>query len=479
MSVRNTQIEPKDIGSLPEAFRTVPIPFESSVFKRFLAFAGPAYLISVGYMDPGNWATDLEGGARFGYALLWVILGSNLIAMLLQTLCLRLGLATGRDLAQACRDQYKRPAVIALWLLSEIAIIACDLAEVIGSAVALKLLFGIPLVWGVCCTALDVLLILGLMHHGFRKLEAVVITLVGTITLSFAVNLVLAHPDWRAAAVGLVHPSLPSRESLYIALGILGATVMPHNLYLHSSIVQTRANNRSSSGIAQAIRHNTADTLIALSIAFCVNAAILILSAAVFHKAGIIVTELEQAHTLLHPLLGRAAASAFAIALLASGQSSTITGTLAGQIVMDGFVQIKTAPWLRRIITRSLAVVPAIGVIVMRGDGGMMDLLILSQVVLSMQLPFAIFPLISFTSNRGMMREFANPLWMKIAGWLCCTVIALLNLYLLSQTLVNHYHAAGVVSLVISFAGALIFSCWVKWGYKNRVNQIYSDGENV
>lgn len=477
MSVRKVDPEHNGLPSLPESFRTIPIPNGNSVFKRFLAFAGPAYMISVGYMDPGNWATDLEGGARFGYALLWVILISNLIAMLLQTLCLRLGLATGRDLAQACREQYKRPAVVALWLLSEVAIIACDLAEVIGSAVALKLLFGIPLIWGVCCTALDVLLILGLMRHGFRKLEAVVITLVATISVSFAINLLLAHPDWHAAALGLVHPTLPGREALYISLGILGATVMPHNLYLHSSIVQTRASGRTSSGIAQAIRHNTADTLIALSVAFCVNAAILILSAAVFHKAGLVVTELEQAHALLQPLLGRAAATAFAIALLASGQSSTITGTLAGQIVMDGFVQIKTAPWLRRLITRSLAVVPAIIVIMLRGDSGMMELLILSQVVLSMQLPFAIFPLISFTSNKRMMREFSNPLWMKIAGWGCCIAIAILNLYLLIQTLVGRYHSMGLIALSACGLAALLFSSWVKWGCRSTVNQLSLFGD--
>ncbi len=472
MSVHKFNLENNELPSLPESFRTVSIPAGSSIIRRFLAFAGPAYMISVGYMDPGNWATDLEGGARFGYVLLWVILVSNLIAMLLQTLCVRLGLATGRDLAQSCREQYKKPAVVALWLLSEVAIIACDLAEVIGSAVALKLLFGIPLAWGVCCTALDVLLILGLMRHGFRKLEAVVITLVGTITISFAVNLFMAHPNWVSVAGGLIHPTLPGKEALYIALGILGATVMPHNLYLHSSIVQTRANQRTPQGIAQAIRHNTADTLIALSVAFCVNAAILILSAAVFYKAHIVVTELEQAHTLLQPLLGRSAATAFAIALLASGQSSTITGTLAGQIVMDGFVQIKVAPWLRRIITRSLAVIPAIAVILLRGDGGMMDLLILSQVVLSMQLPFAIFPLLSFTSNKKLMREFSNPLWMKVTGWACCSLIAVLNIYLLTQTLVGRFHTTGALILVSGSLAAILFSVWVKWGYKQPSTQI-------
>jgi manganese transport protein len=417
-------------------------------------------------MDPGNWATDLAGGSKFGYALLWVILASNLMAMLLQTLCARLGLVTGRDLAQACRDYYKKPAAIALWLLCEIAIIACDLAEVIGSAVALQLLFGIPLIAGVLITGLDVLLILALGHFGFRKLEAVVITLVATVAGCFALEMFLARPDWGGVARGLFTPGFPepfSGEggSLLIALGILGATVMPHNLYLHSSVVQTRANDRSPAGLRQAIRYNTLDTIIALGAAFFVNAAILILAAAAFHRSGTIVDELEQAHRLLNPLLGGAAATAFAVALLASGQSSTITGTLAGQIVMEGFLRIRIAPWLRRLITRGLAIIPAIILITMSGGKNTVQLLILSQVVLSMQLSFAIFPLLMFTSDRNRMGDFVNPLWLKIAGYTVCTVIAGLNLKLLWDTIGPAWFSTAV--LVV-----LAFTAYVMFVYKEK-----------
>jgi manganese transport protein len=412
-------------------------------------------------MDPGNWATDLAGGSKFGYALLWVILASNLMAMLLQTLCARLGLVTGRDLAQACRDYYKKPAAIALWLLCEIAIIACDLAEVIGSAVALQLLFGIPLIAGVLITGLDVLLILALGHFGFRKLEAVVITLVATVAGCFALEMFLARPDWGGVARGLFTPGFPepfSGEggSLLIALGILGATVMPHNLYLHSSVVQTRANDRSPAGLRQAIRYNTLDTIIALGAAFFVNAAILILAAAAFHRSGTIVDELEQAHRLLNPLLGGAAATAFAVALLASGQSSTITGTLAGQIVMEGFLRIRIAPWLRRLITRGLAIIPAIILITMSGGKNTVQLLILSQVVLSMQLSFAIFPLLMFTSDRNRMGDFVNPLWLKIAGYTVCTVIAGLNLKLLWDTIGPAWFSTAVL-VVLAFTAYVMF----------------------
>lgn len=435
--------------------------------RRFLAFAGPAYLVSVGYMDPGNWATDLAGGSRYGYALLWVILASNLMAQVLQVLCARLGLVTQKDLAQACRDYYKKPAAVALWLLCEIAIVACDLAEVIGSAVALNLLFGIPLVAGVLITAVDVLAILGLMRFGFRMLEAVVIALVGTVAGCFALEMFLAKPDIGGIALGMVKPALPDAEALVIALGILGATVMPHNLYLHSSVVQTRAVDRSPEGLRQAIRMNTMDTVLALSMAFFVNAAILILAASAFHalaKSGTIVSELDQAHTLLRPLLGGAASTAFALALLASGQSSTITGTLAGQIVMEGFLRIRIQPWLRRAVTRGLAIIPAILMITAKGGKGTVDLLVLSQVVLSMQLSFAIFPLVAFTSNRTRMGEFVNPPWLKVLAYTICVVIAALNVKLLYDTLTET--PVGSMLFYGGTAAGLLFSAWVKWGWK-------------
>lgn len=446
--------------SLPEVHRSVEVGGRSRL-RKFFAFAGPAYLVSVGYMDPGNWATDLAGGAKFGYSLLWVILVSNLMAMLLQTLCARLGLVTGRDLAQACRDYYKKPAAIALWVLCEIAIIACDLAEVIGSAIALNLLFGLPLVWGVLLTGFDALAILGLMRFGFRKLEAVIVTLVGTVGFCFGLQMFMARPDVGAMAKGLIPHSLPGQEGLLIALGILGATVMPHNLYLHSSIVQTRAHDRSPRGTRQAIRYNTADTIIALGAAFFVNASILVLAAAVFHTAGIAVEELQTAHRLLTPLLGGAAATAFAVALLASGQSSTITGTLAGQIVMEGFLRIRVAPWLRRLVTRSIAIVPAILLVTATGGTRTVDLLVVSQVVLSMQLSFAIFPLMMFTSNRKLMGEFANPLWLKIAGYMVSLLIAGLNAFLL-WSVMGPFRFSALALVVMMFSG------WVTFIYRTR-----------
>jgi manganese transport protein len=429
--------------------------------RRFLAFAGPGYLVSVGYMDPGNWATDLAGGAKFGYALLWVILLSNLMAMFLQTLCVRLGIAGGRDLAQACRDRYSKPVSYVLWILCEIAIIACDLAEVIGSAVALNLLFRIPLVWGVVITGFDVLLLLSAMHFGFRKIEAIVITLVTTVAVCFAIQVVLSKPEWGALATGLFIPTVPDAQAFYIALGILGATVMPHNLYLHTALVQTRDIERTSAGMRQAIRYNTTDTIIALGAAFFVNAAILVVAAAVFHMTGHFdVSELEEAHRLLAPLLGAPIAStAFAVALLASGQSSTITGTLAGQIVMEGFLKIRIRPWLRRLITRLLAIVPAIILIGASGGKNTVGLLVFSQVVLSMQLSFAIFPLMSFTSDRKLMGEFANSLFVKIVGYAICILIASLNLYLLFQVL-----GAGWMALFVGVAGT--FAIWVRFFYR-------------
>ena len=434
--VSGVEATPEGVRSLPESNGTIPVSGTIGRLKKFLAFAGPGYLVSVGYMDPGNWATDLAGGAKFGYALVWVILVSNLMAMLLQTLSARLGIATGKDLAQACRDYYSKPVAIVLWFLCEIAIIACDLAEVIGSAVALKLLFGLDLMWGVLITGFDVLILLGALRFGFRKLEAIVITLVATIAVCFAVQIFFARPDWAGVARGAFIPSMPNQQAFALALGILGATVMPHNLYLHSSIVQTRALGKSGLEKREAIKYNTLDTIIALGLAFFVNAAILVVAAAVFHVRGRFeVAELEEAYKLLGPSVAAPIASTmFAVALLASGQSSTITGTLAGQIVMEGFLKIRIKPWLRRLITRGLAIIPAMLLIHATGGKQTTNLLILSQIVLSMQLPFAIFPLVMFTSDKKKMGEFASPLGIKILGYAVATLIAALNIYLLFQT---------------------------------------------
>jgi len=449
--------------SLPEVHGTVAIDQRRGWLRRLLAFAGPGYLVSVGYMDPGNWATDLAGGARYGYALLWVILMSNLMAILLQSLCVKLGVVTGRDLAQSCRDQYSRPVVIVLWVLCEIAIIACDLAEVIGSAVALELLFHIPLVWGVLITGFDVMLLLAAMHFGFRKIEAIVLTLVSTIGLCFALQIFLARPEWAGVATGMLLPRIPDREAFYIALGILGATVMPHNLYLHTALVQTRDIAPTADGKRQAIRYNVMDTVLALSAAFFVNGAILVVSAAVFHRAGQYqVEELQEAHRLLAPLLGAPiAATAFAVALLASGQSSTITGTLAGQIVMEGFLDIRVRPWLRRLVTRALAIVPAVLLITASGGKETVALLVLSQVVLSMQLSFAIFPLMRFTSDRKLMGEFVNGTLTRLTGYAVCTLIAGLNLALLWQTL-----GTGWFALLV--AVGVGFVLWERYVYRGR-----------
>jgi manganese transport protein len=437
------------------------VPRGRGFLRRFLTFAGPGYLVSVGYMDPGNWATDLAGGARFGYALIWVILVSNLMAIFLQTLCARLGIVAGRDLAQACREQYSKPVAYVLWVLCEVAIIACDLAEVVGSAVALDLLFGIPLVWGVVITGFDVMLLLAAMHFGFRKIEAIVLTLVATVGACFALQLFLARPDWWGVAAGLAIPTIPDAQAFYIALGILGATVMPHNLYLHTALVQTRDVEPTEAGRRQAVRYNTTDTVVALGAAFFVNAAILVVAAAVFHRTGHHdVGELQEAHRLLSPLLGAPiAATAFALALLASGQSSTITGTLAGQIVMEGFLRIRIRPWLRRLITRLLAIVPAILLISASGGRDTVGLLVFSQVVLSMQLSFAIFPLMKFTSDPKLMGAFANPPWMKIVGYSICTLIAGLNVSLL-------YQALGPVWMSLLAAAAAAFTLWVRFLYE-------------
>jgi len=422
---------------------------------------GPGFLISVGYMDPGNWATDLEGGARYGYRLLWVVLLSNLMAILLQTLCVRLGLVTGKDLAQACRQQFRKPAAIALWILCELAIVACDLAEVIGSAIALQLLFGIPLIIGVGITTFDVLVLLGLSKFGFRKLEAIVITLVATVAGCFLFQTFLAKPDFVMVSKGLLIPSLPDKDAIVISLGIIGATVMPHNLYLHSSIVQTRAHERTAKGIREAIRFNTWDTIGALGAAFFVNAAILVLAGTVFDGRMDEVREFGDAQKLLKPILGGVASTAFAVALLAAGQSSTITGTLSGQIVMEGFLDWKVAPHIRRIVTRLLAVVPAMFIILISGGNDTTRILTWSQVALSLQLPFAIVPLIVFTSSRKLMRDFVNPVWMTVLSVLAASVIIGLNLYLVWERL----NPAILVCIVGAIAA---FATWVRFGYKER-----------
>ena len=417
--------------------RTIPV-HGLTWWRKLLAFAGPGYLVAVGYMDPGNWATDLAGGSQFGYTLLSVILISNLMAVLLQGLASKLGIVTGRDLAQACRDHYSAPVGFGLWILCEIAIAACDLAEVIGTAIALNLLFGIPLAWGVFITALDVLLVLFLQNKGFRLLEALVIALVLVVGLCFLFEIVVSRPDARGVALGFL-PSLDIIRQpgmLYIAIGILGATVMPHNLYLHSSIVQTRRYEESAEGKREAVRFAFLDSTIALSIALFINAAILIVAAATFHRSGHTqVAEIQDAYQLLSPLLGVGVASTvFALALLASGQNSTLTGTLAGQIVMEGFLDIRMRPWLRRLLTRGVAIVPAAITAVLYGESGTARLLVFSQVILSLQLSFAVFPLVMFTSDPTKMGRFANPLWLKCLAYAVAVTIAVLNAWLLVQT---------------------------------------------
>lgn len=424
--------------SLPEIHSSLPVPHSSTFLRKLLAFAGPGFLVAVGYMDPGNWATDLAGGSRYSYQLLSVILLSNLMAILLQSLAVKLGVVTGRDLAQACRGHFSRPVTYIFWVLAEIAIAACDLAEVIGSAIALNLLFHIPLLWGVCLTAADVLLLLLLQQKGFRFIEALVISLIATIGICFGLEILLSRPDLSGIAQGFFVPSpqlLADPGMLYIAIGILGATVMPHNLYLHSAIVQTRRFERTPEGKREAIRFCTIDSTVALTIALLINAAILIVSAAVFYRNGYHqVAEIHDAYKLLTPLLGVTGASTvFALALLASGQNSTLTGTLAGQVVMEGFLNIRLKPWLRRLITRGLAIIPAIIVTAWMGTSGTARLLIFSQVVLSMQLSFAVFPLVLFTSDKRKMGEFVNAPWLKVLSWITAVFIAVLNAWLLWQ----------------------------------------------
>ena len=422
--------------SLPGAHRSISVPGAAAGFWRKLgAFAGPGYLVAVGYMDPGNWATDIAGGSAFGYTLLSVILFSNLMAMLLQSLAAKLGIVAGLDLAQACRASYTRPVNLVLWVLCELAIVACDLAEVIGTAIALQLLFGLPLIVGIGITAVDVFLILALQRFGFRKLEAFIVALLIVIAGCFAVELVLARPNLSGIARGFIPTTeiITNPAMLYIAIGILGATVMPHNLYLHSAVVQTRAFDRSEAGKAEAIKLATIDSSVALFLALFINASILILAAAAFHTSGRTeVAEIGEAYALLAPVLGAGVASTvFAVALLASGQNSTVTGTLAGQIVMEGFLNLRLPSWARRMVTRMLAIIPAAAVAALYGESGTAKLLVLSQVVLSLQLPFAMVPLVSFTGDPSKMGRFANRGWVKLAAWTICAIIISLNVTLL------------------------------------------------
>lgn len=438
--LENTETQP----SLPEVHRSITIPDGKSGWRKLLAFTGPGYLVSVGYMDPGNWATDIAGGAQFGYTLLCVIVLSNFIAILLQALCVRLGVATSRDLASSCRDFFSQRVNISLWLLAEIGIVACDLAEVIGGAIGLELLFHIPLIVGVCLTSLDVVLLLMLQRYGFRYIEALTITLVSSIGLCYLAEVLFSHPDFGGVIQGLVPQSaiLTQPEMLYVALGILGATVMPHNLYLHSAIVQTRAWQPTPEKKREAIKFGTLDSTIALSFALFVNAAILVVAAATFHFSGHQgVAEIEDAYKLLSPLLGvKVASLLFALALLASGQSSTLTATLAGQIVMEGFLNLRITPWLRRLISRLAAIIPTVICLILFGHSGTTKLLIFSQVLLSFQLSFAVFPLVMFTSNSRLMGEFVNPLWLKLLSWGVALMIAGLNVWLIWHSLSDLVH---------------------------------------
>jgi len=458
---------PNQKQSLSEVHESVMVPMQGPSWKRWLAFAGPALMVAVGYMDPGNWATDIAGGSRYNYALIWVLLMSNLMAILLQTLAARLGIVSRRDLAQVSHEEFPPIINIPLYILAEIAITACDLAEVLGSAIALQLLFGLPLIYGVVLTALDTLLLLLLSHVGIRKLESVVIALVGTIGVAMLIEVLLGQPDWHGIVNGFV-PSLPDNSALYIAIGILGATVMPHNLYLHSSLVQTRKIGHKITDIKDAIRWNNIDTVVSLNVALFINAAILVMAASVFYRNGFFeVAEIQDAHRLLEPLLGAAIAPiAFAVALLASGQSSTITGTLAGQIVMEGYLNLRIPPWLRRLITRLMAVIPAVLVIGYFGENSTGAMLVLSQVVLSLQLPFAIIPLIHAVSDKRRMGEFSIRPWVQGLAWLVAGVIVALNIKLIIDQIVSWITDAGsrawqlqvtVIPLVTALAVLLIY----------------------
>ncbi|AYO57397.1 divalent metal cation transporter [Chryseobacterium sp. 6424] len=428
--------------SLPEVFSSINIPKDAGFWRKLFAFAGPGLMVAVGYMDPGNWATDIAGGAQFGYTLLSVILISNLFAIVLQHLSLKLGIVAERDLAQACRDHFDPVTNFILWVLCEIAIAACDLAEVIGAAIALNLLFGIPLTWGIVITVVDVFLILFLQAKGFRYIESIVGGLIFVILGCFIYEIILSKPDVFPILSGLVPQKeiVTNPSMLYIAIGILGATVMPHNLYLHSSIIQTRNYERTTEGKKEAIKFATIDSTVSLFLAFFINASILIVAAATFHTSGNTdVADIHDAHEMLAPILGTTMASVlFAVALLASGQNSTLTGTLAGQIVMEGFLNIRLKPWLRRLITRLIAVIPALVVTIIYGEKGTTDLLVLSQVILSMQLSFAVVPLVMFTGSKLKMGEFVNKRWLQILVWIVAVIIIVLNLYLLYETFFGH-----------------------------------------
>jgi manganese transport protein len=440
----NPRQGPNRIASLSEVHESVIFPTKGSRWQRWFAIAGPAIMVAVGYMDPGNWATDLAAGSRYNYSLLWVLLMSNLMAVLLQSLAARLGIVSRRDLAQVNHEEYHPIVNIPLYILAEIAITACDLAEVLGSAIALQLLFGLPLIYGVLLTALDTFLLLLMSNAGIRKLESVVLAMVGTIGAAFIIEIFLGQPDWQGIIQGFV-PSLPDSAALFIAIGILGATVMPHNLYLHSSLVQTRKIGTTSKDIRQAIRWNNLDTAVALNLAFFINAAILIVAASVFYRHGYFaVAEIQDAHQLLAPILGVSIAPVvFAIALLASGQSSTITGTLAGQIVMEGYLNLRIPPWLRRIITRSLAIIPAVLVILYSGEHATSAMLVLSQVILSLQLPFAIIPLIHAVADKKRMGEFQIARGIQFLAWLVAAIIIGLNVKLISDQISTWIGSAG------------------------------------
>lgn len=434
---------PRKIPSLAESYQTIPVPSQWPWWKKLMAFAGPGYLVAVGYMDPGNWATDLAGGSAFGYSLLCVVFLSNLIAILLQSLSGKLGIATGRDLAQACRDHFSFPVALIFWVLCEIAICACDLAEILGSAIALNLLFNLPLIVGVLITAVDVLILMYFQKISFRAIEALVIALMIIIAVCFSVEIFLSKPHFGSILHGLIPTAeiLKNPEMLYISIGILGATVMPHNLYLHSSIVQTRKYGDDFESKRSAIKYVTIDSTIALIFAFFINAAILIMSAAVFYQSGhTTVAEIQDAYQLLTPLLNVPIASTlFAVALLAAGQNSTLTGTLAGQIVMEGFLNLRLRPWVRRLLTRGIAIIPAIVCVGYFGEGSATKLLIFTQVVLSFQLSFAVVPLILFTSDRQKMGVHVNPLWIKVLAWACAALIIVLNVKFLIDFVRDFY----------------------------------------
>lgn len=465
--------------SLEEVNQSVSTQNKTSVFRRVLAFFGPAYLISVGYMDPGNWATDIAGGSQFGYALLWVLLMSNIMALLLQSFSARLGIVTQRDLAQASRETYSKPINYVLYFLAEIAIAACDLAEVLGMAIGLNLLFGIPLIEGVLITVLDTFLLLFLINKGIRKMEAFIIALVTIIGISFIFEMIFAQPEMGKVIYGLI-PSMPNETALYIAIGIIGATVMPHNLYLHSSLVQTRKFDRSKAGIKQAIKYNFIDSTIALNLAFFVNAAILILAAATFYKNGMFeVAEIQDAHRFLEPLLGsKWAPILFAVALIAAGQSSTITGTLAGQIIMEGYLNLRIQPWVRRIITRLIAIVPAVIVISVFGESVTGKLLILSQVILSLQLGFAIIPLIHFVSDKSKMKGFHISVVTQIAAWIIASIIVSLNAKLVFDEIKGWLESSNnpmvlwftVVPLAIGFLILLLYIVFQPFVSKSKID---------